>query len=108
MPDGTPRMEVPKEVLDSIRKNGVCLKGTLFTPLSHKNTSTQSLNVQVGAALCLTSAPGRACEGFNGSVRALAASCARGRASLQRCSCGAGPHAHALRPPAPHLSRAPV
>jgi hypothetical protein len=27
----------------------VCLKGTLFTPLSHKNTSTQSLNVQVGA-----------------------------------------------------------
>jgi isocitrate dehydrogenase (NAD+) len=25
----------------------VCLKGTLFTPLSKKNTSTQSLNVQM-------------------------------------------------------------
>lgn len=25
----------------------VCLKGTLFTPLSKKNTSTQSLNVQL-------------------------------------------------------------
>ncbi|KIY96837.1 isocitrate dehydrogenase (NAD+) [Monoraphidium neglectum] len=47
LPDGTPRLEVPKDVLDSIRKNGVCLKGTLFTPLSHKNTSTQSLNVQL-------------------------------------------------------------
>ncbi|KAI8474612.1 MAG: isocitrate dehydrogenase, NAD-dependent [Monoraphidium minutum] len=47
LPDGSPRIEVPKEVLDSIRKNGVCLKGTLFTTLSKKNTSTQSLNVQL-------------------------------------------------------------
>ncbi|GBF92681.1 hypothetical protein Rsub_05050 [Raphidocelis subcapitata] len=47
MPDGTPRTEVPKEVLDSIRKNGVCLKGTMYTALSKKNTSTQSLNVQL-------------------------------------------------------------
>lgn len=45
--DGMPRVEVPPEVLESIRINGVCLKGTLFTPLSKKNTSTQSLNVQL-------------------------------------------------------------
>eukprot|EP00878_Enallax_costatus_P008185 GHUV01008558.1.p1 GENE.GHUV01008558.1~~GHUV01008558.1.p1 ORF type:complete len:350 (+),score=79.36 GHUV01008558.1:142-1191(+) len=47
LPNGQPRMEVPEEVLDSIRTNKVCLKGTLFTPLSKKNTSTQSLNVQL-------------------------------------------------------------
>jgi isocitrate/isopropylmalate dehydrogenase len=45
--DGAPPTAVPQEVLDSIRRNGVCLKGTLFTPLSKKNTSTQSLNVQL-------------------------------------------------------------
>eukprot|EP00882_Tetradesmus_deserticola_P002258 GHRQ01002411.1.p1 GENE.GHRQ01002411.1~~GHRQ01002411.1.p1 ORF type:complete len:384 (+),score=177.88 GHRQ01002411.1:174-1325(+) len=54
MPDGMPRMEVPAEVEDSIRKNKVCLKGTLFTPLSKKNTSTQSLNVQMRKELELT------------------------------------------------------
>ncbi|WIA35017.1 hypothetical protein OEZ86_003511 [Tetradesmus obliquus] len=54
MPDGMPRLEVPAEVLDSIRKNKVCLKGTLFTPLSKKNTSTQSLNVQMRKDLELT------------------------------------------------------
>jgi hypothetical protein len=32
----------------------VCLKGTLFTPLSKKNTSTQSLNVQMRKDLELT------------------------------------------------------
>ncbi|GFR49396.1 hypothetical protein Agub_g11448, partial [Astrephomene gubernaculifera] len=42
-----PRTSVPKEVLDSIRRNGVCLKGTLFTPLLKHNTNTQSLNVQL-------------------------------------------------------------
>ncbi|PNW70650.1 hypothetical protein CHLRE_17g728800v5 [Chlamydomonas reinhardtii] len=42
-----PRTSVPKEVLDSIRRNGVCLKGTLFTPLNKENTNTQSLNVQL-------------------------------------------------------------
>eukprot|EP00775_Hariotina_reticulata_P006917 gene6917-7135_t len=47
LPDGMPRMDVPKDMLDSIRRNKVCLKGTLFTPLSKKNTSTQSLNVQL-------------------------------------------------------------
>ena len=47
MPDGSPRTQVPAEVLDSIRRNRVCLKGTLFTELSKKNTSTQSLNVQM-------------------------------------------------------------
>jgi hypothetical protein len=46
-PGGEPPTEVPKNVLDSIRKNKVCFKGTLFTPLSKHNTSTQSLNVQL-------------------------------------------------------------
>lgn len=47
-PNGpVPRTTVPKEVLDSIRRNGVCLKGTLFTPLGEQNTNTQSLNVQL-------------------------------------------------------------
>jgi isocitrate dehydrogenase (NAD+) len=31
----------------------VCLKGTLFTPLSEHNTSTQSLNVQLRKELDL-------------------------------------------------------
>ena len=31
----------------------VCLKGTLFTPLSEHNTSTQSLNVQLRKVLDL-------------------------------------------------------
>ena len=31
----------------------VCLKGTLFTPLSEHNTSTQSLNVQLRKLLDL-------------------------------------------------------
>ncbi|KXZ41875.1 hypothetical protein GPECTOR_255g642 [Gonium pectorale] len=42
-----PRSSVPKDVLDSIRRNGVCLKGTLFTELGSANTNTQSLNVQL-------------------------------------------------------------
>ncbi|KAF8056351.1 IDH1 [Scenedesmus sp. PABB004] len=54
LPDGMPRMDVPPEVLDSIRANKVCLKGTLFTPLSKKNTSTQSLNVQLRKDLGLS------------------------------------------------------
>mmetsp|Transcript_14482 Transcript_14482/g.31458 ORF Transcript_14482/g.31458 Transcript_14482/m.31458 type:complete len:389 (-) Transcript_14482:747-1913(-) len=45
--DGKPNKMVPKEICESIRKNGVCLKGTLFTPLDKKNTDTQSLNVQL-------------------------------------------------------------
>lgn len=47
LPDGKPNKQVPQEVLDSIRKNGVALKGTLFTPLDKNNTNTQSLNVQL-------------------------------------------------------------
>lgn len=43
---GNPATSVPAEVLDAIRKYGICLKGTLFTPLS-RSTSTQSLNVQM-------------------------------------------------------------
>lgn len=43
---GRPNDHVPEEILASIKRNGVCLKGTLFTPLD-KTTSTQSLNVQV-------------------------------------------------------------
>ncbi|GLI59623.1 hypothetical protein VaNZ11_001489 [Volvox africanus] len=42
-----PRTSVPKDILDSIRRNGVCLKGTLFTQLDANNTNTQSLNVQL-------------------------------------------------------------
>ena len=37
---------MPPEVMDSIVRNGVCLKGTLFTPLA-KTTATESLNVQL-------------------------------------------------------------
>ena len=46
-PRGEPVMEVPPDVLASIKRNKVCFKGTLFTPLSEHNTSTQSLNVQL-------------------------------------------------------------
>ena len=52
-PQGNPNTHLPKEVLDSIRRNGVCLKGTLFTPLTKYNTSTQSLNVQLRKQLDL-------------------------------------------------------
>ena len=44
--NGNPVTSVPAAVLDSIRKNRVCLKGTLYTPLS-KTTATESLNVQM-------------------------------------------------------------
>ncbi|EIE23533.1 isocitrate dehydrogenase, NAD-dependent [Coccomyxa subellipsoidea C-169] len=50
---GNPNLEIPEEVLESITRNGVCLKGTLFTPLSANNTSTQSLNVQLRKTLDL-------------------------------------------------------
>lgn len=45
--DGKPVNVVPRAVMESITRNKVCLKGTLFTPLSKNNTSTQSLNVQM-------------------------------------------------------------
>jgi isocitrate dehydrogenase (NAD+) len=46
--------QMPKDVLESIRRNGVCLKGTLFTQLgSYKHTDTQSLNVQLRKTLDL-------------------------------------------------------
>lgn len=45
---GNPVEKLPSDVLAAIRKHRVCLKGTLFTPLS-RTTSTQSLNVQVRA-----------------------------------------------------------
>ncbi len=51
-PDGSPRQTVPKEVLESISRNGCCLKGTLFTELNLKNTNTQSLNVQLRKVGC--------------------------------------------------------
>ena len=44
--NGKPVTTVPKDVLDSIRRNQVCLKGTLFTPL-RLTTATESLNVQM-------------------------------------------------------------
>ena len=52
-PNGNPNTHLPQEVLDSIRRNGVCFKGTLFTPLTKYNTSTQSLNVQLRKQLDL-------------------------------------------------------
>ncbi|KAK9828402.1 hypothetical protein WJX81_004570 [Elliptochloris bilobata] len=52
-PYGNPNTEVPRDILESIRRNKVCLKGTLFTPLSAHNTSTQSLNVQLRKELDL-------------------------------------------------------
>lgn len=47
---GRPVTSLPPAVLESIRRNKVCLKGTLFTPLS-KTTATESLNVQMRKAL---------------------------------------------------------
>eukprot|EP01025_Chloroclados_australasicus_P060461 TRINITY_DN775_c0_g2_i1.p1 TRINITY_DN775_c0_g2~~TRINITY_DN775_c0_g2_i1.p1 ORF type:complete len:374 (-),score=50.62 TRINITY_DN775_c0_g2_i1:145-1185(-) len=38
---------IPKDLKESILRNRVCLKGTLFTPLSKSNTNTQSFNVQL-------------------------------------------------------------
>ena len=51
---GEPQEEVPTPIVESIRRNHVCLKGTLFTPLSKTNTSTQSLNVQLRKQLDLS------------------------------------------------------
>ena len=45
--DGSPRSDVPREVLESIRRNRMCLKGVMYTPLAGGNTNTQSLNVQL-------------------------------------------------------------
>lgn len=47
---GKPVTSVPSAVLESIKRNHVCLKGTLYTPLS-KTTATESLNVQLRKAL---------------------------------------------------------
>ena len=52
-PQGHPVNAIPGEVLESIKRNGVCLKGTLFSPLTKYNTSTQSLNVQLRKQLDL-------------------------------------------------------
>lgn len=51
--NGLPVEEVDEDLLESIRKNKVCFKGTLFTPLSATNTSTQSYNVRLRKALDL-------------------------------------------------------
>lgn len=51
-PNGMPVQSVPPAVLESILRTGVCLKGTLFTPLS-KSTATESLNVQLRKQLDL-------------------------------------------------------
>lgn len=50
--EGMPNSCVPEDVIASIKRNGTCLKGTLFTPLG-KTTSTQSLNVQLRKQLDL-------------------------------------------------------
>lgn len=52
-PDGSPALEIDPAVLASIRRNGACFKGTLYTPLTAHNTSTQSLNVALRKALDL-------------------------------------------------------
>uniref|UniRef100_A0A6U2F8Z1 Isopropylmalate dehydrogenase-like domain-containing protein n=1 Tax=Chlamydomonas euryale TaxID=1486919 RepID=A0A6U2F8Z1_9CHLO len=45
---GKTATDVPKDVIESIKRNGVCLKGTLFTHInSYKFTDSQSLNVQL-------------------------------------------------------------
>jgi isocitrate dehydrogenase (NAD+) len=43
--DGTPMEQAPEEVMRSLKRNKVCLKGTLWAPLYKENTNTQSLNV---------------------------------------------------------------
>ncbi|QDZ23780.1 regulatory subunit of NAD-dependent isocitrate dehydrogenase [Chloropicon primus] len=43
--DGHPVEALPEELLASLRRNKVCIKGTLFAPLYKENTNTQSLNV---------------------------------------------------------------
>ncbi len=48
-----PRVKVPLTSARGARCAQVCLKGTLFTPLSADNTSTQSLNVQLRKVLDL-------------------------------------------------------
>ena len=50
---GHPVEDVPPHILESIKRNQVCLKGTLFTPLIGSNTSNQSLNVQLRKQLDL-------------------------------------------------------
>eukprot|EP00201_Polytomella_parva_P009887 CAMPEP_0175064446 /NCGR_PEP_ID=MMETSP0052_2-20121109/15337_1 /TAXON_ID=51329 ORGANISM="Polytomella parva, Strain SAG 63-3" /NCGR_SAMPLE_ID=MMETSP0052_2 /ASSEMBLY_ACC=CAM_ASM_000194 /LENGTH=378 /DNA_ID=CAMNT_0016330797 /DNA_START=91 /DNA_END=1227 /DNA_ORIENTATION=+ len=62
LPDKSPRLSVPPEVLASIKRNGACLKGTLFTPLGKKNTNTQSINVQMRKDLDLHV---NVCHGFS-------------------------------------------
>lgn len=51
---GRPQDTVPDDVLESLKSTGVCLKGTLFTPMGGKNTNTQSLNVQLRKLLDLS------------------------------------------------------
>ena len=43
---------IPDAVVESLQKNGVCLKGTLFTPVG-RSTHTESLNVQLRKRLDL-------------------------------------------------------
>ena len=45
--DGSPRNDVPNDVLHSIKRTKLCLKGVMYTPLDRGNTNTQSLNVQL-------------------------------------------------------------
>ena len=51
--NGLPVEDVDEDLLESIRANGACFKGTLFTPLSATNTSTQSYNVRLRKELDL-------------------------------------------------------
>eukprot|EP00210_Caulerpa_lentillifera_P007214 g6901.t1 len=50
---GHPQDEIPEDVLDSLERNRVCLKGTLVTPLGRHSADIQSLNVQLRKKLDL-------------------------------------------------------
>ena len=51
---GRPQETIPDDVIESLEKNGVCLKGTLFTPVGRDNAESQSLNVQLRKKLDLS------------------------------------------------------
>jgi len=50
--DGRATPSIPNHILESIKRNKACLKGTLYTPLT-KTTATESLNVQLRKQLDL-------------------------------------------------------
>ena len=87
-PNGMPVQSVPPAVLESILRTGVCLKGTLFTPLS-KSTATESLNVQVGRGVpCHVFAQGLLCLDTLHLVRLSTVFCSTSKGGLAYCAPG--------------------